>query len=233
MVGEGHRPTISRKIEGAPIIARDETLINRRRVELDYRPPEEVHGSQHLWTLEHPRFEDTKWEMLASYRKLIFVRHPLERVVSAYRDKLEDYSGQEMHNFHVFMKQQIEDKFGVKLADSVSFTNFVRFIVAQGDDEMVLGDAHWISYHQLCNPCTIEYDFIGKFEHVREDTAFALRWLGAGAEMEMLPEAMHPTAATNHTPHYLALLSTSQRKAFLAKYFLDFISFDYSFLSTT
>ncbi|KAK8739096.1 hypothetical protein OTU49_003475, partial [Cherax quadricarinatus] len=130
-----------------------------------------VHSHPYLWSLYHPRFEDTRADMLASYRKMIIVRHPLERVISTYRDKLEGYTGRERVNFRKYMKERIEEKFGLSSpGDLVSFVDFVRFIVEQDNEELVQLDPHWRSIHQLCNPCAIEYDFIGKFERLREDS---------------------------------------------------------------
>lgn len=90
---------------------------------------------------------------------------------------------------------------------------------------------------QLCNPCAIKYDFIGKFEHIKEDSVYALRWmLGAKTgeeEVDVLPEAVHPTAASSFTYQYLKQLDAGLREGVLAKYLLDYISFDYSFIEET
>ncbi|XP_069947891.1 carbohydrate sulfotransferase 14-like [Cherax quadricarinatus] len=189
-----------------------------------------VHSHPYLWSLYHPRFEDTRADMLASYRKMIIVRHPLERVISTYRDKLEGYTGRERVNFRKYMKERIEEKFGLSSpGDLVSFVDFVRFIVEQDNEELVQLDPHWRSIHQLCNPCAIEYDFIGKFERLREDSTSVLRWLGSEGEM-LLPQEMYPTSASNFTAHYLGLLHTDLKQAFLVKYLIDYISFDYALL---
>ncbi|KAG7176269.1 carbohydrate sulfotransferase 9-like [Homarus americanus] len=188
---------------------------------------DEIHTHPYLRTLNHPSFEDTRWVMLASYRKMLFVRHPLQRVVSTFKDKLEGYTGRERLEFPKYIKQKIEERFGTRLGELVSFEDFVRFVADQGEDEPVEMDPHWRSLHQMCNPCTIEYGFIGKFENLREDSSYAIQWMGAG--MDNLPRALYFTSSSLYAPGYLALLNTHLRQAFLHKYLLDYISFDYPF----
>ena len=46
--------------------------------------------------------------MLQKYKKILFVRHPLDRVVSAFRDKLEHKDVDSVFDFHKFVGEEIE-----------------------------------------------------------------------------------------------------------------------------
>ena len=39
-------------------------------------------------------------------------------------------------------------------------------------------DEHWAQFSTLCHPCHIDYDYIVKFETMREDAAYVLSKLG-------------------------------------------------------
>ena len=43
------------------------------------------------------------------YKKIIFVRHPLDRLVSAYRDKLEHEDAESNFDFHKYVGEEIEE----------------------------------------------------------------------------------------------------------------------------
>lgn len=46
--------------------------------------------------------------MLGSYKKFLFTRNPLERVVSAYRDKLEKEDLETSYDFHKNIGREVE-----------------------------------------------------------------------------------------------------------------------------
>ncbi|XP_037787348.1 carbohydrate sulfotransferase 9-like [Penaeus monodon] len=113
--------------------------------------------------------------------------------------------------------------------DLVTFRNFVKLIVAQDDLEAMIMDPHWRSIHETCNPCTIPYDFIGQFERLPEDEPFLLRWLGADRALSRLPADKLRNGAAHVTRRYFSELDAALKLSFFAKYFLDYVSFDYEF----
>ncbi|XP_071950848.1 carbohydrate sulfotransferase 11-like [Antedon mediterranea] len=38
---------------------------------------------------------------------------------------------------------------------------------------------HWRNMHQICFPCDIKYDIIGRFEHIEDDSNYILRLVGS------------------------------------------------------
>ncbi|KAK7080695.1 Sulfotransferase [Halocaridina rubra] len=193
----------------------------------------ELHRRLYFHTLYGPKFSYDRWNMLATYKKFIFVRHPLERIVSAYIDKALMPSD-DIFNFPNYFRGKYFDKFGIRLSNEtdVSFSDFMKFILSDDVEKpggLVLHDAHWMSVHKICNPCAIDYDFIGTFEHLAEDTRHVLEWLQAEDVANSLPAPVRPTNATRLVQEYWNQVSRPLKREFLNHYILDYLSFDYEF----
>ncbi|XP_071530372.1 carbohydrate sulfotransferase 11-like [Panulirus ornatus] len=194
----------------------------------------DIHLRSQQNMLIQPKFEDVWQDMLASYRKFLFVRHPFERVVSAYRDKIQFVKDMEDSEIPQSIRKKISQNLGASASraaaeEVVGFPEFVKFIVEQDDEDIIPWDSHWRSVHQLCNPCGIEYDFIGKFENLPDDADYVLRWLGVEDLVGNFPATQKSKAEADVAFQYLKELSSSIKMSFLAKYRLDFLSFHYEF----
>lgn len=117
-------------------------------------------------------------EKLRTYKKLIFVREPLERLLSAYRNKFIEKSAY----FHKRFGRRIVRKFrdGVNKSqeiqgNDVTFLEFVRYITDENTMENEGFNEHWAHYSALCHPCHVQYDLIGKYESIDEDVNFVLK----------------------------------------------------------
>jgi len=53
-------------------------------------------------------------------------------------------------------------------AGNVSFVDFAQYVIDRWSSGKRLDD-HWRPQHEICNPCYIDYDFIGHFESVEDD----------------------------------------------------------------
>ncbi|XP_039245011.1 carbohydrate sulfotransferase 8-like isoform X2 [Pipra filicauda] len=94
-------------------------------------------------------------EFLNNYTKVMFTRHPLERLVSAYRDKL-------LHSepfYSITVANEIRAMFrkNKNSSEKVSFQEFVNFIIAKPPNTL---DIHWKPMFLLCDPCNIHYDIL-------------------------------------------------------------------------
>ena len=112
------------------------------------------------------RFKDNR------YFTFMFVREPLERLVSAYRDKLAEHDYRHLdvtivqkyrpHEYNASMKRY-----------NVTFAEFVRYVL----DEHAAGrelDRHWIPQNELCRVCQLRWDFIGHHETLLEDADYVV-----------------------------------------------------------
>jgi len=100
---------------------------------------------------------------LQTYFKFMLARHPMLRVLSTYREKLE-------RNNTIYRQtvgRRIEKKYGrhdsalPPKGDNVTFEQFVHYIV---DNNPLTYEHHWKPVSFLCHPCEIRYDYIAKLE---------------------------------------------------------------------
>uniref|UniRef100_A0A668A0M7 Carbohydrate sulfotransferase n=1 Tax=Myripristis murdjan TaxID=586833 RepID=A0A668A0M7_9TELE len=170
---------------------------------------------------------------LETYTKVVFVREPLERLVSAYRDKFENPN----NYYHSLFGKPIISKYRVNASkaalstgNGVTFQEFVQYLL---DVHRPVGmDIHWEPANQLCNPCLLDYDFIGKFENMEEESNFLLRRTGAPRNLT-LPnfKDRNPSAERTSmqiTQKYFAQVSMWERQRMYDFYYMDYLMFNYS-----
>jgi len=57
----------------------------------------------------------------------------------------------------------------------VKFEKFVQYVVQEELRERRKLDFHWKPQYEICQPCHINYDFIGHYETIRHDADYVLR----------------------------------------------------------
>ncbi|KAK7082662.1 hypothetical protein SK128_022131 [Halocaridina rubra] len=136
--------------------------------------------------------EYLKTEVFQSTIKVITVRHPFQRLVSAYRDKF--HNGQkipiprtksEKLKFLNFMGPVLASlNLTHRFYDNnlyLTFEEFVKFIIKDGlmsiNRSTTLSNPHWLPYYRLCHPCHINYDFIIEMDHAEEEMTWLSRHL--------------------------------------------------------
>jgi len=77
--------------------------------------------------------ESERWQVLKSYKAFTFVRHPFERLLSAYRDKAsEEFRGETGQRIlHFFKSSGNAEKFTTY--DVESFHKFLQYVIAAND----------------------------------------------------------------------------------------------------
>ncbi|XP_065183773.1 carbohydrate sulfotransferase 14-like [Sycon ciliatum] len=105
--------------------------------------------------------------MLRTYFKFVFVRHPLSRLISAFRDKFtnEPYM-KERYGVNIIKECREAPTNGKVTGDDVTFSEFVCYLLRHPVEEF---NEHWMPAYKLCQPCSINYNYIGKYEHLEED----------------------------------------------------------------
>ncbi|XP_018552894.2 carbohydrate sulfotransferase 8-like [Lates calcarifer] len=191
-----------------------------------------VHYGNHLKTLDSFDRQGIM-HRLETYTKVMFVREPLERMVSAYRDKFENPN----NYYHSLFGKPIISKYRVnpswtalKTGNGVTFKEFVQYLL---DVHRPVGmDIHWDQANQLCNPCLIDYDFIGKFENMDEESNFLLRLIGAPPNLTLPSfKDRNPTdkrTSMQITQKYFSQVSKLERQRVYDFYFMDYLMFNYS-----
>ena len=123
-----------------------------------------------------------------SFTRAIFVRHPLERLASAYIDKIGTVRAEPLALYdslrqticrkyasyyltvtqqHVHFIKRFFPKDTYQPCQKVIpiFEHFVEYIMSHASQT----DVHWQPYSTLCSVCRLNYNFIGKYETIQED----------------------------------------------------------------
>ena len=131
-----------------------------------------------------------KMERWNNYYKFMFVRNPLERLVSAYRNKIEPpLSYKTLMRFPEFLKADILNQYRLaeflewkkahrqdsskKPVIAVTFQEFVRMIIEEFDSEKV--NEHFRPSIDICHPCLARFQFYGNFRNISDDVKQLIR----------------------------------------------------------
>lgn len=172
-------------------------------------------------------------EGVGNYTKFIFVRHPFERLVSAYESKfgstvIDDRYQRGVGTNIIRKYRQNPTAISLEKGDDVTFVEFVNFIIDKWKLPKERMDAHWLSAIELCFPCSIEYDFIGKVETLEQDVSFLLQKLN---ETDLIPSFQEKQKAPNTTQSVwrqtMKQLNQQQMEDLISIYAADFQIFGY------
>ena len=134
---------------------------------------------------------DTMESLWAQYYKTMIVRHPLERLLSAYRDKLEgpsvkrnrlkDPYDNNKNNFRLSIFKTVYPERYQQWLDNLSmeyyvtFSDFIQFLVDKPNADL---NVHYRPVVSLCHPCSVKYDFYGAFKQFDQDAQILATKLG-------------------------------------------------------
>ena len=176
--------------------------------------------------------------------KFVFIRHPFERLVSAFHDKFKvKKQGDIMvpflrheiikNMFHQLKKPKSKNSFNLF---NFSFENFINFVLEEASYNVISEPSkHWWPYSDLCKLCKVKYDFIGSLETLKEDS---LCMLSNFKEYELLQKMkdrlkMKINAEGKHTREmtmeYFANLSKETISKLYELYKVDFVLGNYEF----
>ena len=155
--------------------------------------------------LEH--YSDAEREqVLQTHFKFMFVRQPLERLLSAFIDKMyvaRDPMYRRMWGRPILKRYRPNATAeAVENCDDITFEEFVRYVVDGG------WDPHWAKYHRWCRVCAIDYDFIGRFENLQAELQYVFRWAPGVEEM---PNFIKPYVSHNTTAKVISYYSQLPR----------------------
>ncbi|XP_013409350.1 carbohydrate sulfotransferase 11-like [Lingula anatina] len=143
--------------------------------------------------------------ILNHYLKFLILRHPADRLVSAYRDKIKFWKPQNPRalsrvgnyvnqlkglppfyptdipeddtQLYYYLKRKINS--GAELWDTMTSLRpsnvTFRDFVRYVADHSDAPDKHWAPIHRQCHPCYINYDIISYYETMKEDGANILK----------------------------------------------------------
>ncbi|NXF79744.1 CHSTE sulfotransferase, partial [Sclerurus mexicanus] len=161
---------------------------------------------------------------LKHYYKFVFVRSPMERLLSAYRNKFGEIK-EYQQKYGVEIVRRYRKNGGNSAGNDVTFEEFLQYLL---DEDVERMNEHWMPIYNLCQPCAVRYDFIGSYERLRDDADHVLEHIQAPSFIRFPERQAWYKPVTAQTLHYY-LCNTQRRliRELLPKYILDFSLFAY------
>lgn len=173
------------------------------------------------------RIGPTHWPLskLRQYTRVLFVRHPFERLVSAFEDKAGRPRDRERFFYDVYWDRIMaasRSSNDTGNSSGITFPQFVDYLlrvpVSQWDD-------HWAPFYSRCEPCLFRYNFVGHLETARRDMELLWRRMGLPPPESSTLERRN--AAPRRHRRYFDQLTASQVEGLYRRYFYDFVLFGY------
>ena len=125
--------------------------------------------------------------ILNNFTKVMVVRHPLVRVLSAFHDKLASVQPPHCHPYQQTLarwirasnQRDVTTKNNSCVHD-VTFAEFLAYFAHKS--EWLTRDSHWRTYEDTCLPCAIQYDHVLKLETAQHDHTVLARLLSQAPE---------------------------------------------------
>ena len=175
------------------------------------------------------------------YFKYVMVRNPLERLVSAYRSKIERYNltgvlkdtphynwaRREIFKHLHPVQYRLWAKEGMSRPVKISFGDFITYWL-QPDLIEFKYDDHFMSFLHICQPCRTRFDFYGNFRHFARDAQVLIDKVGGSYSDLRQGYYSDDTLSTDERMKlYYSTLSQSQKTDVIRKMALE-LEFHYT-----
>uniref|UniRef100_A0A8C5KDE2 Carbohydrate sulfotransferase n=1 Tax=Jaculus jaculus TaxID=51337 RepID=A0A8C5KDE2_JACJA len=168
---------------------------------------------------------------LQHYFKFLFVRDPLERLLSAYRNKFGEIREYQQRYGAEIVRRYRAGAGPSPAGDDVTFPEFLRYLVDEDPEHM---NEHWMPVYHLCQPCAVHYDFVGSYERLEADANQVLEWVQAPTHVRFpARQAWYRPASPESLHYHLCSVPRALLQDVLPKYILDFSLFAYPLPNVT
>lgn len=177
--------------------------------------------------------------VLKDYKKFVIVRDPLERLLSAYRNKFEsktapaNYFHKEIGSKIIKTYREHATEKEVKEGTSVTFPEFVRY-VTESDFSLNWNkgksfNEHWEPINGLCSPCTVQYDYIAQFDNLVEESNMILQRINSDIKYPAGEDSIiKPTGTRDKIKEYYDEIPLRHIRVLEKIYAMDNLLFNYS-----
>ena len=175
-----------------------------------------------LWKRLYQYSEEERNVRLQTYFKFLFVRDPLKRLLSAYKNKFigSNPGVSSFARMHIIMEYRPKDL--NKNNNWVSFPEFIQYF-----SEDRARNQHWRQYEKLCHPCAVNYSFIGHLETLEDDAHLLLKMAGIDDRVSFPP--VHKSTSSSEILDYYSQVPIEYITRLGELYRSDFEMFGYDF----
>ena len=192
---------------------------------LDYNTQMQPHINSAVKKISLKSVDERKRKStLQHYFKFVMFRHPLERLLSGYRNKMSvamrqnvpDAEREIQTNLFLKEKEEIISEINPKQYKkwmakhqsypvNITFSDFINYWL---NSKTLSNNPHFNTLVKNCNPCSVNYDYFGNFKSFKEDTNILLERIGA-SEDEVRPQ--YPESSDKVFNKYYSQLSDDQK----------------------
>ena len=170
--------------------------------------------------------EEAEYRM-KHYFKYIIARHPFDRLVSAWRNKLVGESF--FHNQYaprIRAASRLNRSEEAKLDPDrpIEFAEFVDYIA---ENNPLYFDRHWLSMYHHCHPCHFRYDFVAKVETLSADLPHLYNSLHVDKDVQLHIMNEHSQDSPHFSSHYDPVMVSTYKKL-RTLYHVDMTLFNYT-----
>ncbi|XP_022820826.1 carbohydrate sulfotransferase 11 [Spodoptera litura] len=171
--------------------------------------------------------------MLENYNKMIIVRNPFERLLSAFRNKLEGdtlsarYFQDRIGRRIIKAYRENPSNESLEYGRDVTFKEFALFLTNRSEEMAdVVNNEHWQPITNLCHPCLIKYTLVGKYETLLDDSTLALHTINASHIQ--FPRLDHTSGTAEKLHRYFSQLDLPLIRRLYKLYKHDYRIFNYN-----
>jgi chondroitin 4-sulfotransferase 11 len=161
-----------------------------KETNLSQIPLDVIHDSRNFLSLNHLS-NAKKREAIREYKKIIITRNPFERILSIYQQIFE--ASDHSETIKSYWAEAINEYIRKNKSKSkdITFEEFLKFVLLIGSKNVpkelayFLHQNFYLTMAEMCFPCNIQYNLIGTFENLDEDSNYVLKTIGADFQFPM------------------------------------------------
>ena len=179
--------------------------------------------------------------MLKNYYKFVMYRNPIERLLSAYRSKVQrtPLKGLNFKSHYNWLKKEILAYKQPSLYKrwraskgiypiNITFSDFIDYWLHKRGLEF---DEHFQTIYSLCQPCQVQYNYYGNFNTFKFDSKVLISHIGSNSTLLRDGYYKKGELTSDISPQYFGELTDQQKELIINKLALD-LSFYYSIFPT-